>query len=160
MFQQLNKTGNSSTTVYELCSKLRTTELYTLRVHLSQRFWNFCTVFVETCPLSSIHWAYTDLMFRVTPRSQQEKCTASFQKDVHHFTFAAVNIYGPHYDKGLFALKFHLLDRLHDEVTRFMSLGIIDASPSEHSVSTLITHRREPRNTGRVGWPKPFIACL
>lgn len=78
------------------------------------------------------HCVYADLMLRVIQRGQGAKWTAFVEEEVGRFKSGVVNAKGPHCDNVVLKLTIHLLDDLHDEATRFKSLGIIVASPFDH----------------------------
>lgn len=92
--------------------------------------------FQETPTLTKMHTTYTDLMVHCLHDAQTTGWTAksilTVAENITSMKKMIVSQYGPHSTTGLYTLKFHLLDHLPEDISRFGSLSMLDASPYEH----------------------------
>lgn len=51
---------------------------------------------------------------------------------MQRFKSSVLQVYALYGEKGIFLLKFHLFDHLHENVTHLKSYDVISASPFEH----------------------------
>jgi len=55
-----------------------------------------------------------------------------FEKKIYNFKKTVMQFYGKYCEKGLFTLKFHLLDHMVEDMRKFGTLSVLDASAYEH----------------------------
>ena len=92
--------------------------------------------YAEDAPLTKIHVMYTDLVNRLMSNNNGNGWSTGELQDlrsaVHLFKEHVWTLFGPHCDRGLNTLKFHLLDHLVDDLERFGTIHVLNASPYEH----------------------------
>lgn len=90
----------------------------------------------EEAPLTKIHVLYTDLVNRLMSDNYSNGWSDAELQDLRStvltFKKQVWSLFGPHCDRGLNTLKFHLLDHLVDDLQRFGTVRVLSASPYEH----------------------------
>jgi len=99
-------------------------------------FFDRAVGFSQDPSFTALNTMYTDIMVCVLhdyPRSGiSSEDVEDLGNRVLQFKEAVIAFFGDYCDKGVFTLKFHLLDHMVDDLRRFGSLSVLDASAYEH----------------------------
>lgn len=90
----------------------------------------------ETAELTRVHMQYTEIILALESIDNttgiDKTILADIQNKITAFKQNTINLFAPHISSGLFTLKFHLLDHLVEDLTRFAGLDVLSASPYEY----------------------------
>jgi len=90
----------------------------------------------ETAELTRVHMQYTEIILALESIDNNtgidKSILADIQNKITAFKQNTTNLFAPHIRSGLFTLKFHLLDHLVEDLTRFAGLDVLSASPYEY----------------------------
>lgn len=91
--------------------------------------------YYEDASLTRVHVMYTDLVNRVMSDNNSNGWSTEDLEELRStvllFKKQVWALFGPHCDRGLNTLKFHLLDHLVDDLQRFGTIRVLSASPYE-----------------------------
>jgi len=86
--------------------------------------------------LSSIHILYSELLqhlfVEIDRYGLTEKKLSVLRNKVSTLKEKASSFFSKYVERGLYTLKFHLLDHLVDDIEKYSSLAYLDAGPYEH----------------------------
>ena len=90
----------------------------------------------KSCVLTSIHVSYSELIHLLNVGIDREGLTkrklSTLRNMVRNLKEKASSFFSNYVEKGLYTLKFHLLDHLAEDVEKHSSLAYLDAGPYEH----------------------------
>ncbi len=86
--------------------------------------------------LTEVNTIYSDILYTlyhtITVRGLTPHISSNLQSLIKTFKSKCVNLFSPFVDKGLFSLKFHLLDHLMEDLRKYGNLDFLDAGPYEN----------------------------
>ena len=86
--------------------------------------------------LTTVHTLYTELVRTLEVIDKRTGVTQEILQvlatKIERFKHQTVKLFEPYVDNGLFTLKFHLLDHLVEDLSKFASLDFLSAGPYEY----------------------------
>ena len=90
----------------------------------------------DTAPLTSIHTKYTDIMQQLYSDNHgfgwNDQALVEFNDTLHHFKTDMTSLFQVFCPTDMGTLKYHLLDHIIDDLSKFGSIRLLSASPYEH----------------------------